>query len=75
MVSRIVPKGCPKCGGALKEDPREKEWSCMNCGMLRPAASRSVGVISMSSVSPSTFRPVLNWPGQLKINGTLTASS
>ena len=34
MVSRIVTKGCPKCGGALKEDPREHEWSCMNCGML-----------------------------------------
>ena len=34
MVSRIITKGCPKCGGALKEDTREREWSCMNCGML-----------------------------------------
>tara|TARA_Y100000310_G_C20342634_1_gene650523 strand:- start:160 stop:513 length:354 start_codon:yes stop_codon:yes gene_type:complete len=34
VVSRIFTQGCPKCGGALKEDAREKEFSCMNCGML-----------------------------------------
>ncbi len=40
---KIIPQGCPRCGGSLFEDIAMKEWKCMLCA--RPFQIESSQVI------------------------------